>query len=33
MAKVYYMDDRSTSIQTSLVAKVLTLFDAAGSGR
>jgi uncharacterized Fe-S center protein len=32
MAKVYYMDDRSQSIQTSLVAKMLTLFDAAGFG-
>jgi len=32
MAKVYYMDDRSTSIQTSLVAKMQTLFDAAGFG-
>ncbi|MEW6441425.1 MAG: DUF362 domain-containing protein [bacterium] len=30
MAKVYYMDDRSQSIQTSLVAKTMTLFDAAG---
>ena len=30
MAKVFYMDDRSQSIQTSLVAKMLTLFDAAG---
>ncbi len=29
-AKVYFMDDRSQSIQTSLVAKMLTLFDAAG---
>jgi uncharacterized protein len=32
MSKVYYMDDRSNSIQTSLVAKMLTLFDAAGFG-
>jgi uncharacterized Fe-S center protein len=32
MAKVYYMDDRSQSIQTSLVAKMLTLFDTAGFG-
>lgn len=32
MAKVYFMDDRSQSIQTSLVAKMLTLFDAAGFG-
>ena len=31
-SKVYYMDDRSQSIQTSLVAKMLTLFDAAGFG-
>ncbi len=30
MEKVYYMDDRSQSNQTSLVAKMLTLFDAAG---
>ena len=30
MAKVYFMDDRSQSNQTSLVAKMLTLFDAAG---
>ncbi|MEW6263463.1 MAG: DUF362 domain-containing protein [Thermodesulfobacteriota bacterium] len=33
MAKVFYMNDRSNSIQTSLVAKVLTLFDAAGFGQ
>jgi len=32
MSKVYYMNDRSTSIQTSLVAKMLTLFDAADFG-
>lgn len=32
MAKVYFMDDRSQSIQTSLVAKMLVLFDAAGFG-
>lgn len=32
MAKVYFMDDRSQSNQTSLVAKMLTLFDAAGFG-
>jgi uncharacterized Fe-S center protein len=32
MSKVYFMNDRSTSIQTSLVAKMLTLFDAAGFG-
>lgn len=32
MSKVYFMDDRSTSIQTSLVAKMLTLFDTAGFG-
>jgi hypothetical protein len=25
----YYMDDRASSYQTSLVAKMLTLFDAA----
>ncbi|MBU2546993.1 MAG: DUF362 domain-containing protein [Proteobacteria bacterium] len=30
MAKVYWMNDRSSSYQTSLVAKMLTLFDAAG---
>jgi len=30
MAKVYFMNDRSQSTQTSLVAKMLTLFDAAG---
>lgn len=30
MAKVFFMDDRSVSIQSSLVAKLLTLFDAAG---
>jgi len=30
MAKVYFMDDRSQSNQTSLVAKMLTLFDTAG---
>ncbi len=30
MAKVYFMNDRSQSNQTSLVAKMLTLFDAAG---
>ncbi|MBW1682739.1 MAG: DUF362 domain-containing protein [Deltaproteobacteria bacterium] len=30
MAEVYYMNDRSSSIETSLVAKMLTLFDAAG---
>ncbi len=30
MAKVYFMNDRAQSIQTSLVAKMLTLFDAAG---
>jgi uncharacterized protein len=30
MSKVYFMNDRSTSIQTSLVAKMLTLFDTAG---
>ncbi|MBN1614083.1 MAG: DUF362 domain-containing protein [Deltaproteobacteria bacterium] len=33
MAKVYFMNDRSSSIQTSLVAKMLTLFDAADFGR
>jgi uncharacterized protein len=33
MAKVYFMNDRSTSIQTSLVAKMLTLFDAAEFGK
>lgn len=32
MAKVYYMDDRASSYQTSLVAKMLTLFDAAKFG-
>jgi uncharacterized protein len=32
MSKVYFMNDRSTSIQTSLVAKMLTLFDTAGFG-
>jgi len=32
MSEVYYMNDRSTSIQTSLVAKMLTLFDAADFG-
>jgi len=32
MAKVYFMDDRSQSNQTSLVAKMLTLFDTAGFG-
>ncbi|HMK64859.1 MAG TPA: DUF362 domain-containing protein [Thermodesulfobacteriota bacterium] len=32
MSKVYFMDDRSSSIETSLVAKMLTLFDAAGFG-
>jgi len=32
MAKVYFMDDRSQSIQTSLVAKMLVLFEAAGFG-
>jgi len=32
MAKVFFMDDRAQSIQTSLVAKMLTLFDAAGFG-
>ncbi|MBW1901743.1 MAG: DUF362 domain-containing protein [Deltaproteobacteria bacterium] len=30
MAKVYFMNDRAQSTQTSLVAKMLTLFDAAG---
>lgn len=30
MAKVFFMNDRSTSIQTSLVAKTITLFEAAG---
>ena len=30
MEKVFYMDDRSQSNQTSLVAKMLTVFDAAG---
>ena len=30
MAKVYWMNDRATSYQTSLVAKMLTLFDTAG---
>ena len=33
MSQVFYMNDRSSSIQTSLVAKVLTLFDAADFGR
>lgn len=33
MAKVYFMNDRSSSIQTSLVAKMLTLFDAAEFGK
>jgi uncharacterized Fe-S center protein len=33
MAKVYYMDDRSSSFQTSLVAKMITLFDAADFGK
>ncbi len=32
MEKVYFMDDRSQSNQTSLVAKMLTLFDAARFG-
>ena len=32
MSKVYFMNDRATSIQTSLVAKMLTLFDTAGFG-
>lgn len=32
MAKVFFMDDRSQSEQTSLVAKMLTLFDEAGFG-
>jgi hypothetical protein len=27
MAKVYYMDERASPYQTSLVAKMLTLFD------
>ena len=31
-AKVYYMNDRSTSLETSLVAKMLTVFDAAELG-
>ena len=30
MSKVYFMNDRAQSTQTSLVAKMLTLFDAAG---
>ncbi len=29
-SKVYYMDGRSYSTQTSMVAKMLTVFDAAG---
>lgn len=33
MAEVYFMDDRSQSIETSLVAKMLTLFDAADFGK
>lgn len=31
-SKVYFMSDRSQSIETSLVAKMLTLFDEAGFG-
>ena len=32
MAKVYFMNDRAASIQTSMVAKMLTLFDKAEFG-
>jgi len=31
-SKVYYMPDRAASIETSMVAKMLTVFDAAGFG-